>query len=156
MWFTHLVELTRQLLGKNLHFILSDRFDFHMTNNQSIAVYTFASRILISFSEDIHESHSNYIYIYIIFKLLSINWRRTKSKKNAKYSVGLGFENSIHLIKYWIKDLNCLSVDTTINFCIIIIIIIIITHHLPDPSLSFIAFGRSSGSHPVSALGCCM
>ena len=37
---------------KKLCFILSDRSDFHMTNNQSIPVHTFASRILMSFSVD--------------------------------------------------------------------------------------------------------
>ena len=37
---------------KKLHFMLSDRFDFHMINNLSIAVHAFASCVLISFSVD--------------------------------------------------------------------------------------------------------
>ena len=37
---------------KKLHYILSDKFDFHMIDNLSIAVHTFASRILMSFSAD--------------------------------------------------------------------------------------------------------
>ena len=38
--------------GKKLRFILSDRSDFHMTNNLSIAVHAFASHVLTSFSVD--------------------------------------------------------------------------------------------------------
>ena len=37
---------------KKLHFILSDKSDFHVTDNLSIAVHTFASHILMSFSVD--------------------------------------------------------------------------------------------------------
>ena len=37
---------------KKSHFILSDRSDFHMIDNRSIAVHTFARRILISLSAD--------------------------------------------------------------------------------------------------------
>ena len=37
---------------KKLCFILTERSDFHMTDNQSIAVHVFASRILTSFSID--------------------------------------------------------------------------------------------------------
>ena len=37
---------------KKLCFILSDRLDFHMNNNLSIAVHVFASCILMSFSVD--------------------------------------------------------------------------------------------------------
>ena len=37
---------------KKLRFILSDRSDFHMTDNQSIVVHVFASRELMSFSVD--------------------------------------------------------------------------------------------------------
>ena len=37
---------------KKLSFILSGRSDFHMTDNLSIAVHTFASRIQMSFSVD--------------------------------------------------------------------------------------------------------
>ena len=37
---------------KKLHFILSDRSDFHMTDSPLITVQTFASRVLISFSVD--------------------------------------------------------------------------------------------------------
>ena len=54
MWYIHVVELTQPLLGKKLRFILSDRFDFHMIKNQTIAVHAFASRILMSFS--VHET----------------------------------------------------------------------------------------------------
>ena len=35
---------------KKLRFILQDKFDFHVINNLSIAVYAFTSRILMSFS----------------------------------------------------------------------------------------------------------
>ena len=35
-----------------MRFILSDKFDFHMMDNLSIAVYAFASRTFISFSVD--------------------------------------------------------------------------------------------------------
>ena len=37
---------------KTLHFILSDRSEFLMTNNLSIALHAFASRVLMSFSVD--------------------------------------------------------------------------------------------------------
>ena len=37
---------------KELHFILSVRSDFHMTDSLSIAVHAFASRMLMSFSVD--------------------------------------------------------------------------------------------------------
>ena len=37
---------------KKLCFILSDKSDFNMTDNRSIADYAFASRILMSFSEE--------------------------------------------------------------------------------------------------------
>ena len=37
---------------KKMSFILSDRPDFHMTDSLSIAVYAFASRVLMSFSVD--------------------------------------------------------------------------------------------------------
>ena len=37
---------------KKLRFISSDRSDFHMTENLSIATHAFASRILMSFSVD--------------------------------------------------------------------------------------------------------
>ena len=37
---------------KKLHFILSDRFNFHMIDNLLIAVHAFNSHILISFSVD--------------------------------------------------------------------------------------------------------
>ena len=37
---------------KKLRFILSDRSDHHMTDNQSIAVHAFASRVLMSLSVD--------------------------------------------------------------------------------------------------------
>ena len=37
---------------KKLRCILSDRFDFHMTNSLSIAVHAFASCILLTFSVD--------------------------------------------------------------------------------------------------------
>ena len=37
---------------KELRFILSDRFDFHMIENLSIAVHAFVSGILVSFSVD--------------------------------------------------------------------------------------------------------
>ena len=37
---------------KKLHFILSDRFDFHMTDSLSIVVNAFASCVLMSFSVD--------------------------------------------------------------------------------------------------------
>ena len=37
---------------KKIRFILSDRSDLQMTDNLSIAVYAFASRVLLSFSVD--------------------------------------------------------------------------------------------------------
>ena len=37
--------------GKKMCFILSDRSVFYMTDNLSLAVYTFACRVLVSFSE---------------------------------------------------------------------------------------------------------
>ena len=37
---------------KKLHFILSDRFDFHMTDNLLIGLYAFACPVLMSFSVD--------------------------------------------------------------------------------------------------------
>ena len=37
-------------ISQALRFILSDRFDFHVIDNQSIAVNAFASRILMPFS----------------------------------------------------------------------------------------------------------
>ena len=37
---------------KKLHFILSYRSDFHITDNLSTAVHTFSSRVLMSFSVD--------------------------------------------------------------------------------------------------------
>ena len=37
---------------KKLRFILSDRFDFHMTDNLSTADHAFASHVLMSFSVD--------------------------------------------------------------------------------------------------------
>ena len=52
MWCIHIVELTRPLLGKKFHFILSDKSDFHMIHYLSIVVNAFASRILMSFSVD--------------------------------------------------------------------------------------------------------
>ena len=52
MWCVHIVELTRLLVGKKLRFILSDKSDFHMINNLSVAVHDFASCILTSFSVD--------------------------------------------------------------------------------------------------------
>ena len=48
---------------KKLPFILSVKSDFHMTDNLSIAVHAFASRVLMSFSVD--ETLLAYIYIYI-------------------------------------------------------------------------------------------
>ena len=39
-------------LKKKLRFILTDRSDFHMTNNLSIAHHDFASHALMSFSGD--------------------------------------------------------------------------------------------------------
>ena len=47
MWRIHIVVLTW-----TLHFILSDRSDFHMTKNLSIATHAFASRVLMSFLVD--------------------------------------------------------------------------------------------------------
>ena len=50
----HIVEYSRidtTAAWKKLHFILSDKFDFHMIDNLSIAVYAFASHILMSFSD---------------------------------------------------------------------------------------------------------
>ena len=38
--------------SKKLHFYLSDKSDFHMTDNLSIAVNAFVSRMLMSFSVD--------------------------------------------------------------------------------------------------------
>ena len=52
MWCINIVDLTRTLFGKKLRFILSDESDFDIINNLSIAVYAFASRILMSFSVD--------------------------------------------------------------------------------------------------------
>ena len=46
----HIAELTQLLLGKKLHFILSNKFDLHIINNLSTAVHAFASSILMSFS----------------------------------------------------------------------------------------------------------
>ena len=43
---------------KELCFILSDKFDFHMINNLLIAVHAFASRILMSFSVEETLVHS--------------------------------------------------------------------------------------------------
>ena len=37
---------------KKLRFLLSDRFDFHMINNQSVAVHAFARHIVMLFSVD--------------------------------------------------------------------------------------------------------
>ena len=37
---------------KKLRFILADKSDFHMTDNQSIAVHAIASRVFMSFSVD--------------------------------------------------------------------------------------------------------
>ena len=37
---------------KKMHFILSDRAVFHMTDSLSMAIHGFVSRVLISFSED--------------------------------------------------------------------------------------------------------
>ena len=37
---------------KKLHFILLDRFDFHIIDSLSIAVDVFASHLLMSFSVD--------------------------------------------------------------------------------------------------------
>ena len=37
---------------KKLHFILSVRFDLHMTDSLSMAVHAFASRVSMSFSVD--------------------------------------------------------------------------------------------------------
>ena len=37
---------------KKLHFILSDESNFHMINNQSIAVHAFVSHIVMPFSVD--------------------------------------------------------------------------------------------------------
>ena len=39
-------------IWKKLHFILSDRSNFHMTDTLSIAVHAFANRILMPFSID--------------------------------------------------------------------------------------------------------
>ena len=38
MWCIYRVESTQLLFGKKMHFILLDRFDFHMIDNLSIAV----------------------------------------------------------------------------------------------------------------------
>ena len=52
----HLVHPYRRLdtttAWKKLRFILSDKFDFHMINNLSMAIHTFTSHILMSFSVD--------------------------------------------------------------------------------------------------------
>ena len=40
-----------RFLEKKMHFILSDKIDFHMIDNQSIADHTFTGHILMSFSE---------------------------------------------------------------------------------------------------------
>ena len=53
MWWIHIVVWKLLLLGKKLRFILSDRSDFHMTDNLSKAVHhAFASCELMSFSVD--------------------------------------------------------------------------------------------------------
>ena len=63
----HIVELTRPLLRKKLRFILSDKFDFHIINNPSIAVHAFASHVLISFS--VHETLlSRYVNLFTTFR----------------------------------------------------------------------------------------
>ena len=48
-WCIHILVWTWPLLGKNC-FILSDRSYFHITDNLLIAVYTFASHVLMSLS----------------------------------------------------------------------------------------------------------
>ena len=45
-------RIDKTTASKKLRFILSDKSDFHMIDNLSIAVYAFASRILMSFSID--------------------------------------------------------------------------------------------------------
>ena len=52
MWCIHTAVLTRPLLGKKLRFILSDRYDFHMTDSLSIAIHAFATCVLMSFLVD--------------------------------------------------------------------------------------------------------
>ena len=46
------ISMDMSAAWKKLRFILSDRSDFHMTNNLSIVVYAFTSRALILFSVD--------------------------------------------------------------------------------------------------------
>ena len=52
MWCIHIEELIQPTAWKKLRFILSDKFDFHMIDNLSIAVHAFTSGILILFSVD--------------------------------------------------------------------------------------------------------
>ena len=60
MWCIFRVEWIQPLLGRNYLFILSDKSDFHMIDNLSIAIYAFARRIYI------------YIYIYIYITSLKL------------------------------------------------------------------------------------
>ena len=76
----HVVHLYSRIVmttaWKNLHFILSNMFDFHMVNNLLIAVHAFASRMLMSFSVDkmlllrqvnLSTNFKEYIYIWFGF-----------------------------------------------------------------------------------------
>ena len=67
MWCIHIIVSTRELLGKKLRFILSDRSDFYLTDSLSIAVYTFASRVLVSFSVD-ETLFPRYVNLYTSFR----------------------------------------------------------------------------------------
>ena len=50
--YIYIAVSTRPLLGKKLHFILSVRSNFDMSDCLSIAIYTFACRVLMSVSVD--------------------------------------------------------------------------------------------------------
>ena len=51
MWC--IIRMDTTTAWKKLSFLLSDSSDFHMTDNLSIVVHAFASRVLMSFSEDL-------------------------------------------------------------------------------------------------------
>ena len=59
----HLYSRTDMAVArKKLRFILLDKFDFHMINNQSIAVHAFASRITMTLTQT-HIDIMHIIYI---------------------------------------------------------------------------------------------
>ena len=71
---------------KKLCFILLDRFDFHMINNLSIAVYAFARRILMTLSVDETQLH-RYVNLTTNFKELPFRMKMSLFCLKHIYSV---------------------------------------------------------------------